>query len=50
MQVRFLGQEDPLEKEIATHSNIPAWETPQTEEPDGLQSIGCKESDETKVT
>ena len=50
MQVRFLGQEDPLEKEIATHSNIPAWKTPQTEEPGRLQSIGCKESDETEVT
>lgn len=50
MQVRFLGQENPLEKERATHSNIPAWETPQTGEPNGLQSIGCKESDETEVT
>ena len=39
-RVRSLGQEDPLEKEMATHSSIPAWETPRTEEPGGLQSIG----------
>ena len=32
------GQEDPLEKEMATHSNILAWEIPWTEEPDGLHS------------
>ena len=37
--VPSLGQEDPLEKEIATHSNILAWKIPQTEEPGGLQSI-----------
>ena len=36
--VRFLGQEDPLEKGMATHSSILAWEIPQTEEPSGLQS------------
>ena len=41
-QVWFLGQEDPLEKEMATHSNIPAWETPWTEEPGGLQSRGLQ--------
>ena len=35
-QVRFLGQEDPLEKEMATHSSILAWRIPWTEEPDGL--------------
>ena len=35
-----LGQEDLLEKGMATHSNILAWETPQTEEPGGLQSMG----------
>ena len=39
MRVRFLGQEDPLEKEMATHSNILAWEIPSTDEPGGLQSI-----------
>ena len=37
--VRSLGQEDPLEKETATHSSILAWEIPWTEEPDGLQSM-----------
>ena len=35
-QVRSLGQEDPLEKELATHSSILAWEIPRTEEPGGL--------------
>ena len=39
MQVRSLGQEDPLEKEMATHSSILAWEIPWTEEPGGLQSM-----------
>ena len=38
MQVQSLGQEDPPEKEMATHSNILAWEIPRTEEPGGLQS------------
>ena len=38
-QVRSLGQEDPLEKEMATHSSTVAWEIPQTEEPGGLQSM-----------
>ena len=37
-QVQSLGQEDLLEKEMATHSSILAWEIPQTEEPGGLQS------------
>ena len=37
-QVESLGQEDPLEKEMAMHSNIPAWKIPWTEEPGGLQS------------
>ena len=37
-QVQSLGQEDPLEKGIATHSNILAWRVPWTEEADGLQS------------
>ena len=40
--VRFLGQEDPLEKEMATHSSILAWRTPWTEEPGGLQSTGSQ--------
>ena len=39
-QVQSLGQENPLEKEMATHSSILAWEIPWTEEPGGLQSIG----------
>ena len=37
--VRSLGQEDALEKEMATHSRILAWRIPQTEEPGGLQSM-----------
>ena len=43
MQVGSLGREDPLEKEMATHSSILAWETPWTEEPVGLQSTGFQE-------
>ena len=39
-QVRSLSQEDPLEKELATHSSMLAWEIPWTEEPGGLQSVG----------
>ena len=38
--VQCLGQEDPSEKEMATHSSILAWEVPWTEEPGGLQSTG----------
>ena len=45
-----LGQEDPLEKEMATHSCIFAWRIPWTEEPGRLQSIGCKELDTTQHT
>ena len=41
-QVRPLGGEDPLEEEIATHSNTLAWEMPRTEEPGGLQSMGSQ--------
>ena len=44
-RVRFLGQEDPLEKEMATHSSILAWRISWTEEPGGLQSMGSQESD-----
>ena len=40
--VRSLGQEDPLEKEMATHSSILAWRIPWTEEPGGLQSTGLQ--------
>ena len=42
MWVRSLGQEDPLEKEMATHSSIFAWRIPWTEEPGGLQSMGLQ--------
>ena len=42
MQFRSLDQEDPLEKETATHSNVPAWEIPWTEETGGLQSMGSQ--------
>jgi len=38
-QVQSLGQEDPLEKRMATHSSILAWRSPWTEEPGGLQSM-----------
>ena len=41
-QVHSLGQEDPLEKEMATHSSILAWRNPWTEEPGGLQSMGLQ--------
>ena len=40
--VQFLGQEDPLETGMATHSSILAWRIPWTEEPDGLQSMGLQ--------
>ena len=43
-QVRFLGQEDPLEKEMATHSSILAWEIPWTEEPGELQSMNSQKN------
>ena len=46
-QVQSLGQGDPLEKEMATHSSILAWRIPWTEEPDRLQSTGLQESDTT---
>ena len=40
--VRSLGREDPLEKGMATHSSILAWEIPQTEVPGGLQFVGSQ--------
>ena len=43
-RVRSLGQEDPLEEEMATHSSILAWKIPWTEEPGGLQSTGSQGS------
>ena len=42
MQVLSLGQKDPLEEEVATHSGILAWRIPWTEEPGGLQSTGSQ--------
>ena len=44
MRVQSPGQEDPLEKELATHSSILAWEIPSTEEPSGLQFMGSQKS------
>ena len=46
-QVRSLGLDDPLEKEVATHSSILAWEIPRMEKPGGLQSVVSQESDMT---
>ena len=43
-----LGWEDLLEKGVATHSSILNWRIPWTEEPDGLQSMGCKQLDTTE--
>ena len=42
MQIQPLGQEDPLEEEMATHSSILTWKISWTEEPHGLQSIGLQ--------
>ena len=46
--VQFLGQEVPLEKEMATHCSILPWEIPWTEEPGGLQSMESQELDTTQ--
>ena len=46
--VRSLGGQDPLEKEITTHSGILAWRIPWTEEPAGLQSMGSQRADMTE--
>ena len=43
-QFQPLGREDSMEKEMATHFNILAWEIPWTEEPSGLQSVGSQKS------
>ena len=48
-RVRSLGQEDPLEESMATHSSVLAWRIPWTEEPGGYSSEGSKESDMTEV-
>ena len=47
MQVQSLDQEDPLEKEMATHSSVLAWEIPWTEEPGGIQSMESQVLDTT---
>ena len=49
-QVQSLGQEDPLENGMATHSSILAWRIPWTEEPGKLQSKGSQNSDTTETT
>ena len=49
-QILSLGQEDPLEKGIATHSSILAWRSPWTEEPGGLQSMGSQSVGQDWVT
>ena len=46
--VQSLGQEDPLEKGMATHSSILAWKIAWTEEPGGIQSMGSQESGTTE--
>ena len=46
--VQSLGQEDPLEKGMATHFRLLAWEIPWTKEPGGLQSMGLQELDTTE--
>ena len=49
-QVQCLGQEAPLEKEMATYSSIFAWENAWTEEPSGLQFMGCQRAGENLAT
>ena len=49
-QVQSPGREDPLEKEMASHSNILAWRIPWTEEPGGLQSMGSQRVGQDCVT
>ena len=48
--IQFMGQEDTLEKEMATHSSILAWEILWTEEPGGLQSMGSQRVGHDLVT
>ena len=50
MQIQSLGQEDPLEEGMATHSSILAWRIPKTEEPGELHSKGLQESDTAEAT
>ena len=48
--IQSLGEEDPLEQKITTHSSILAWEIPRTEEPDRLQSMGWQRVGHDLVT
>ena len=48
IQVRLVGQEEPLEEEMATHFSTPAWKTSWTESLAGYNPWGCKESDMTE--
>ena len=50
MQVRTLGQEDPLNEGMATHSSSLAWRIPRTEEPGGLQTMGSPRVGHDRVT
>ena len=50
IQVQFLGWEDPLEPEIATHSSILAWKIPWAEAPGGLQSTGLQRVGHDRAT
>ena len=50
IQVQSLSQEDPLEKEMATHSSILAWRIPWTDEPGGLQSVGLQSWTQLRLT
>ena len=49
MQVQSLGQEDPLEEAMATHSNILAWRIPWTEEPGGLDKVHSVAKSQTRL-
>ena len=49
MRIPSLGQEDPLEEGTATHSSVPAWRIPWTEEPSGPQPMGSQEN-ETRLS
>ena len=49
-RVGSLGQDDPLEEGMSTHSSILAWRIPLTEQPGGLSPWGCTESDTTEAT
>ena len=48
--VKSLGGEDPMEKEVATHSSVLPWKIPWTDEPGRLQPWGCKQLDATEHT